>query len=220
MKLWFAVLAVFGLCAARPGQAKPLSYVGGLMLMQENDAGGSTVGLDYTLTPRFAAALHLQRHIRGDNILMLGPQINALIKRWNLPDGQGNIFSMTGAGTTISHGEMRPAVWTGLLADYETRQVFASYEVRLTYAKAIERSAWQRARVGWSPIPQDYDALNPWLMVQVDRYDEKHLAGHAHTAREPKTEVTPIVRLIYKGFLMEGGVSLHGKVMFNWVQQF
>jgi len=29
---------------------------------------------------------------------MLTPQINTLLKRWNLPDGQGNIFNMSGAG--------------------------------------------------------------------------------------------------------------------------
>ena len=199
--------------------AKPISYVGGTMLMQENDAGGQTLGIDHTFHPNFAAALHIQHHIRGDNFMMIGPQLIALLKRWNQEEAQGNIFSMTGAGTTIFKGDMRPAVWAGLLADYETRQIFLSYEVRLTYAKRVERSAWQRARVGWSPVPQDYDALNAWVMIQVDRWDEKHLGFH-HATPEPKTEITPILRLLYKGFLVEGGASLRGKVMFNWVQQF
>jgi hypothetical protein len=56
-------------------------------------------------------------------------------------------------------------------------------------------------------------------MVQVDYRDEKHLSLHAGS-REPKMEITPLVRVMYKAFLIEGGVSHRGKVMFNWVKQF
>ncbi len=214
-----AIFCCLWLLSPAPVGAKPLSYVGGTMLMQENDSGGHTFGIDYTVSPRFAVALHAQRHTRSDNFTMLGPQLNALIKRWNLPEGQGNIFALAGAGTTIEVGQMRPAVWTAILADYETRQVFTSYEIRLMYAEGIERSAWQRARVGWAPSPVEYDEISTWFMVQVDRHDAKHLGGH-HSAEMPAMEVTPLVRLMYKTFYLEGGVSTRGNVMFNWVQQF
>ena len=124
-----------------------------------------------------AVAFHAQEHTRGSPFVMLGPQLNLLLKRWNLADAQGNIFTMTGAGATIYRGDMRPAVWTGVLVDYETRSIFLSYEGRLMYAKDLEKSAWQRARVGVSPVPGNYEDINTWLMVQVDRYDEKHLSG-------------------------------------------
>lgn len=213
------VLLGLWLGAPSPGAAKPVSYVGGTMLMQENDISQRTVGVDYTIAPNMAVAFHAQEHTRGAPFVMLGPQINLLLKRWNLPDGQGNIFTMTGAGATIDRGDMRPAVWTGVLADYETRRIFLSYEGRLMYAKDVEKSAWQRARVGFAPYLGNYDDINTWLMVQVDRYDEKHLSGH-HFSTLPKTDATPLVRLMYKTFMMEGGVSLHGKFMFNWIMQF
>jgi hypothetical protein len=201
---------------AVPAAAKPISYVGGAMLMQENDSNGHTVGIDYTITPRLAVAVHAQRMTRGANFTMIGPQLNALIKRWNLPNGQGNIFTMTGAGTAIDRGEMKPAAWASLLADYETQRIFASYEVKFMVAKDIERSVWQRARVGWSTHAANYEDIHPW---QVDRHDAKHFGLHA-ASTQPSTVVTPLVRLIYKTFLIEGGVSTRGKVMFNWVQQF
>ncbi len=205
--------------APHSGAAKPVSYVGGTMLMQENDASQRTVGVDYTVAPNMAVAFHIQEHTRGAPYVMLGPQLNVLLKRWNMEDAQGNIFTMTGAGTTIDRGDMRPAVWTGVLADYETRRIFLSYEGRLMYAKGVETSAWQRARAGVAPYLANYEDLNTWLMVQVDRTDEKHLSGH-HVSTLPKTDVTPLVRLMYKTFLMEGGVSLRGKFMFNWIMQF
>ena len=190
------------------------------MLMQENDSGGHTVGMDYTITPRMAVAFHTQYHIRGDNFTMMGPQLNVLVRRWNAPRSQGNIFANAGAGTTIdSRGDMRGATWAGFLADWETRSLFVSYEARVMYAKRVERSLWQRARAGFAFYPVNYNRVSPWAMVQVDHREEKHLGLHA-SAREPKLEITPLVRVMYKAFLMEGGVSHRGKVMFNWVKQF
>src|SRR5438105_1401035 len=68
-------------------QAKPLSYVGGTMVMVENDETGNSASVDYTFSPRFAAALYLKHEIGGDrNFTVVGPQLNALVKRWNLEE--------------------------------------------------------------------------------------------------------------------------------------
>jgi len=127
-----------------PIQAKPLSYVGGTMVMQENDETGYTLSIDYTFNPHFALGLYSKYEINQDEFWMAGPQLNTLIKRWNLPDGQGNIFSMTGAGMARQGSNNQPAAWAGLLADYETRRWFFSYEPRLTYAGNIDKAFWQR----------------------------------------------------------------------------
>ncbi|MGE4064244.1 MAG: hypothetical protein AB7E79_12830 [Rhodospirillaceae bacterium] len=215
--LWFAAALL-----NHPGSAfgKPVSYVGGLMLMQENDSGGHMVGMDYTITPRMAVAFHAQYHVRGSDFTMLGPQVNFLVRRWNAPRSQGNIFADVGGGTTIdANGDMRPVSWAGMLADWETRSLFVSYEIRAMYAARVQRSLWQRARAGAAFSPVDYSKVSTWAMVQVDYRDEKHLGLHAG-GRDPKMEITPLVRVMYKAFLIEGGVSHRGKVMFNWVKQF
>ena len=46
---------------AQPGPAKPLSYVGGTMVMQENDETGNTLSVDYTFDPHFALGLYAKR---------------------------------------------------------------------------------------------------------------------------------------------------------------
>jgi hypothetical protein len=134
-----------------PMQAKPLSYVGGTMVMQENDETGYTLSLDYTFNPHFALGIYSKYEINQDEFWMAGPELNTLIKRWNLPDGQGNIFSMTGAGIARQGSDDQPAAWAVLLADYETRRWFFSYEPRLTYAGNIDKSFWQRAYAGFAP---------------------------------------------------------------------
>lgn len=195
---------------AQAAQAKPISYPGGVMAMQENDETGHTLSLDYTLTKDYAVGLYAKQEEGGKEFKTIGPQVNTLIKRWNLPDGQGNIFNMSGAGVSHYHGEDSFSAWTGFLADYETRRIFTSYEVRLMYADHIENSAWQRARVGVAPYLASYDELNTWFMLQVDH----------HPAKDDTVVVTPLVRFFYKTVLVEAGYSSNHHVMANWVLQF
>ena len=46
-----AITTAFASACFHQVEAKPLSYVGGLMLMQENDETGYTFSFDYTFTP-------------------------------------------------------------------------------------------------------------------------------------------------------------------------
>lgn len=193
-----------------PAQAKPLSYPGGIMVMQENDETGHTLSIDYTVTPQYAVALYAKKESSGDNFATGGLQLNTLIKRWNLPDGQGNIFNMTGAGLTRDGNDNEFSIWTGFLADYETRRIFISYEPRFMYAGTIDKSFWQRGRVGVAPYLANYDDLNTWMMIQVDH----------HPMKDDTFVVTPLVRFFYKTTLMEAGYSSNDRLMFNWQLQF
>lgn len=197
--------------APRSAKAKPISYVGGTMVMQENDETGHTLSIDYTLTPNYAVGLYAKQEEGGSkNMETVGPQLNTLVKRWNLPDGQGNIFNMTGVGISTLDGKTEPSAWTGMLADYETRRVFTSYELRLMDAEHIDSNVWQRARVGFAPYLANYDDLNTFLMVQVDDHPDKNTTF----------VVTPLVRFFYHTTLAEAGYSSNHHAMFNWILQF
>jgi DNA-binding transcriptional MerR regulator len=204
-------LAAIGFLSLSPqAEAKPISYVDGFMIMQENDETGKTLSLDYTINPNVAVGLYAKKESGDMDFTTLGPQVNYLVKRWNFPGAQGNIFSMTGAGVSRFQDDDEFSAWTGILADYETRRIFTSYEIRGMYAGDIETSVWQRARVGFAPYLANYDDLNTWLMVQVDH----------HPAKEDNVVVTPLVRFFYKTTLVEAGYSSNDHVMFNWVLQF
>lgn len=191
-------------------QAKPISYVGGTMIMQENDETGHTLSLDYTFSPRYAVGLYAKEQSGGKEYTTVGPALNSLLKRWNLPDGQANIFNSSGAGVTHYRGANVAAAWTDILADYETRRVFASYEFNLMHSAGVETSAWQRSRLGVAPYRANYDDLSTWLMVQVDH----------HPTKDRSVVVTPLVRLFYHTTLAEFGVSNDKTVLFNIYQQF
>jgi hypothetical protein len=204
------LMSAFFWGVAPPAQSKPLSYVGGTMAMQENDETGHSLSIDYTFDPHFALGTYSKYEIGGNEFWMAGPQLNALIKRWNLPDGQGNIFSMTGAGMARQGSNTQPAAWAAILADYETRRVFVSYEPRLMYAGNIEKSFWQRAYVGFAPYLANYDELNTWLLLRMDH----------HPAKDDHFVVTPVLRFFYKTIWLEVGYSSNKHVMVNWTVQF
>ncbi|MDX2112786.1 MAG: heavy metal-responsive transcriptional regulator [Alphaproteobacteria bacterium] len=198
------------LAVPQTAEAKPISYVNGFMVMQENDETGHTLSLDYTIDPSLAVGLYAKKESGDMDFTTVGPQVNYLVKRWNFPGAQGNIFSMTGAGVSHWKGDDEFSAWTGILADYETRRIFTSYEIRGMYAGDFEKSVWQRARVGFAPYLANYEDLNTWLMVQVDH----------HPAKEDNVVVTPLVRFFYKTTLVEAGYSSNNRAMLNWVLQF
>jgi hypothetical protein len=195
---------------SRDADAKPLSYVGGTMVMQENDETGQTLSVDYTFDPHFALGLYSKYEINQDEFWMAGPQLNTLLKRWNLPEGQGNLFLMAGGGEARQGSRTEPAAWLTLLGDYETRRLFFSYESRFMYARGIEKSVWQRAYAGFAPYLADYEQLNSWLLLRVDH----HPAKHDHFV------VTPVIRFFYKTIWLEAGYSSNNHVMVNWTVQF
>ena len=178
--------------------------------MQEHDETGTTLYVDYTIDPKHAIGFYAKKENGGEEYTTITPELNYLVKRWNLPEGQGNIFSTSGVGVSRVDGENKFTAWSGILADYETRKIFVSYEPRLMYVDDVEKSVWQRARVGFAPYVANYDDLHTWLMLQVDH----------HPAKPDTIVVTPLVRFFYHTTLVETGVNNNGDVMFNWVLQF
>jgi len=209
------VLLAVGLAFSTPhhAQAKPISYTGGIMVMQENDETGHTFSLDYTITPDYAIGWYDKwedNERNGRDYSVHGPEFNTLIKRWNLPDGQANIFNSTGAGIADGDGKIRGAAWTSMLADYETRRVYSSYELRGMAADDINNSIWQRARLGVAPYAANYNDIASWFMVQLDD----------HPSKTDTVVVTPLVRFFYKSSLIETGYSSNHRLMANWELQF
>jgi hypothetical protein len=211
MKTIYLLLFFLTFSFASVATAKPLSYVGGTMVMQENDETGHTLSIDYTFDPHFALGVYSKYEINQENeFWMAGPQLNWLLKRWNLTDGQGNLFAMSGAGQARQGTGSEPAAWLTLLGDYETRRLYFSYESRFMYARDIEKSVWQRAYAGFAPYLADYEQLNTWLLLRLDH----------HPAKRDHFVVTPVLRFFYKTIWLEAGYSSNNHVMVNWTVQF
>lgn len=210
MKTPYPLLVCILFCFAPGISAKPVSYVGGTAVRQENDETGYALSVEYTFHPRFALASYSKYEIGGDEFWTTGLQLNTLLKRWNLPDGQGNIFALSGAGLAQQGDRNEPAAWLSLMGDYESRRWYFSYEARVQSARNIENSFSQHATAGFAPYLANYEQLNTWLLLRFNH----------HPAEPDHFVVTPFIRFFYKTIWLEAGYSSNNEVMVNWTVQF
>jgi hypothetical protein len=161
--------------AATSTLAKPIAWQDGYSLMAEYGAGTMREAQMF-YAPRYwwsAGAGHLRMdaddgsfsrdisYVRG----------NLLLKRWNLPEAQGNIFAWGSAGSATG-SDFDGSVFAGNLgaqADYETLRFYSSlrseYQHSSRFANRIDT-----LQLGWAPYAHDWDKLATWLLVQARDY--------------------------------------------------
>jgi len=201
---------------AMPLAAKPIAYANGTTVMAEYGAGTMTEEQAY-YAPRSwwsagADAVQLQSADGRKQRHIVDVRANLLVKRWNLPGAQANVFVWGGlgqatgndfAGSTLSRN-------AGFETDYETRRVYASFASDLQesdhYSHRIDT-----LQLGWAPYKHDYNTLATWIVVQGRQYTGELFRG---------TEKAILVRLFKGGTWVEAGVTTDGKpqamAMFNF----
>ncbi len=208
----FILFALLGMGLFIPSvHARPVSYPGGWTTMIMNNGDRHSLHLHYSPTAKYSLGYKLEYWRDGDYTINT-LQMNNLLKRWNMPDAQANLYLKSGVGVAYSDngnfdGETDLAAFTGIAADWENRRFFTSYENRYTEAGDIDDFYMQSARVGVAPYIGDYGDLHTWLMLEVEHTPEA----------EDNFTVTPLVRLFKDVHLIEAGVSNHGDVLFNWI---
>lgn len=205
-------LALAGLITAlgaTTAQARPVSYPGGTTAMFMNDGDVNSMHLHYSPTARYSLGYKGEYWRKGEYSIH-ALQMNNLLKRWNNPDSQANLYLKSGIGVAVDDNETQEAAFTGIAADWEDRRYFVSYENRYTHAGDIDDFYTQTARIGIAPYIGEYGDVHTWAMLQVD---------HKPEGDDPVT-VTPLVRVFKDTHLLEAGISNQGDVLFNWVMRF
>ncbi len=202
-----------GLALVSPeAEARPVSYPGGWTAMQMNNGDASTLHLHYSPTSQDSIGLYSERNW-GEDWHFTGVQYNRLVKRWNTPNSQANLYFKAAAGQADPFDDganVKAAGFIGVSADWETRRWFASYEAR-GYDLGFTQDARQSARVGVAPYIGDYGDLHTWLMLQVDNQPDA----------ETPTTLTPLVRFFYDVQLLEIGYTPESEeLMLNWIVRF
>lgn len=211
--VYLCVLSVITF-ASTTAFARPVSYPGGVTVMQMNNAESNNVHIHYSPTARYSIG-YKGEYWRDGSWQFHGAQVNILGKRWNKPASQANFYIKTGAGLAYSDAKgfrdkVEPAAFTGIALDWENRRVFTSYENRVTYAGDIDKFFMQKARIGFAPYLGDYGDVHTWLMLQAD---------HNPQQDDPVT-VTPLVRFFKGVYMTEIGMSNKKDAMFNFVMRF
>ena len=182
-------------------QARPVSYTGGWTLIEATNRASTTGLVHYSPTHNFSVGLRHEWQ-REDDVKLTAIQPTLLVKRWFGREYQGNFYLTGGLGTAKDESANNlgsdTASFVGVMADWETRTLFASYEARFLEQGVLGNHSMHAARVGWAPYAGDTGELHTWFMLEVDR------RGHF----ENKTSVTPLLRFFKGPALLELGYNL------------
>ena len=181
--------------------ARPVSYAGGWTLIETSNRA-STAGLvHYSPAHNFSVGMRHEWQ-RASDVKLTAIQQTLLVNRWFGREYQGNLYLTSGLGTAKDESPnnrgSETASFVGIMADWETRTLFVSYEARFLEQGALGNHSMHAARFGWAPYAGDTGELHTWLMLEVDR--REHF--------EDKTSVTPLLRFFKGPALLELGYNL------------
>ncbi len=196
-------------CAA---QAKPISFQDGSTVMGEYGAGTMREVQGF-YAPRYwysvgAGHLRLDADDRSFSRDITYTRLNLLVKRWNLPGAQGNVFVYGGLGAATG-SDFSGRVFTGnagAQADYETRRFYAALKTDFQGSEAFTHRI-DTLQLGLAPYAHDYDEVATWFVAQTRDYSGGIYAG---------LETAALLRLFkayrWGSVWFEGGATLQGRL--------
>lgn len=192
-------------------QARPVSYPGGWTVMQMNDGEKNIAHIHYSPTAKTSVGYKFE-YWRDRDMTVNAVQVNHLLRRWNRPDSQANLYLKSGIGVANSDGlaadsKTSLAGFMGIATDWEDRRHFVSYANRYTWVDEVDAFFQQSFRLGWAPYEGDYGDLHTWLMLQVEHSPES----------DNQLTLTPLVRLFKDVHLLEAGMSNRRELVFNYI---
>lgn len=209
------------LLAAHSAQARPVTYEGGWMLMNENRPDQTEAMVAYTLDTRVAVGLHYEeyRPLGAPAREFIMPSISYLIRRFNENAVQANVYASAGGGLErLPHDaargadDLRGAGWAACEGDIESRTLYVS--ARYTQARLFRPHPLPsaRLRVGLTPYLTGFEGLQTWVLLQGQWH-----GWYAHSSTGDEFDLTPMLRFSYQNVLFELGASFRGAWQFNWV---
>jgi hypothetical protein len=180
-----------------PAQAAALmGFKDSAMLMSEFSTDRKELMLNYspTLGNAFGVETMWMRGEKQTN-LITNISYTGLIKRWNMPNGQANLWFMTGIGEASGDSSgfsYSPSVQF----DYETTRVYFLAKARMVRAPHIQYDTYS-VQAGFSFFETSFEETQPWLVVEARTTENM----------ATRNEVTPALRLINQNYFVELGVT-------------
>lgn len=201
MRLRVLAAAVCAALLPAAALAGPMGFKDSWMAMGDFGPNWREGFLNYAFTARDAAgpsALWMRSDDKARTRQLEEVAYTRLLKRWNLPHAQGNIWFIGGIGGVRGNdfAGTRAMATPGIQVDYETTRIYVAAQARMYRARGLNHD-FVSARAGFSFFEADYDEVQPWLILEVRRM--RGLSG--------MTEVTPMLRLIQNRYFVEAGVN-------------
>jgi hypothetical protein len=199
-------------------EARPVSYPEGWTVMLRNDSNQNSAHIHYTVDMCHSLGLRVRYDREGD-FVFTGMQVNRLIKRWNKPDSQANIYGRFGLGYVSDDREASEprlersgdaAMFLGASADWETRRYFISGAAEYWDNGRFGDISAYHGRIGIAPYVANTGALHTWFMLE----------GHHRPESKNKSRASAILRFFKGPALVEVGIDEQGEPLLNYIHRF
>jgi hypothetical protein len=200
------------LAGAMAAHAAPMGFKDSRMAMGDFGPNWREAWVNHALTARDAVGIG-GLYMRADDDKRKTREVveatyTRLIARWNAEHSQANVWFVGGLGA-VRGSDFAGArtLWApGLQVDYETTRVYVAAFGRLYRARDLNHD-YAALRAGFSFYEAEYDETQPWLVVEARRM----------RGLSARTEITPMLRLINKGWFVEFGVNQERQGRFNFM---
>ena len=113
---WFFLITLFCIKSAI---SRPISYPGGWTIMQMNDFNRHSVHFHLSPSVKYSIG-YRGEYWRKKEWQFHGTQLNYLIKRFNTPKSQANLYLKSGAGLAVSdyknlNNKVEPNIFSGIV---------------------------------------------------------------------------------------------------------
>ena len=177
--------------------------------MEDHDFSKTSADVMYSATANDAFGVGTVRSYNDDYDGYFA-RYNRLLKRWNMPDSQANIYALSALGVVEKGRNQNAAGSLGIEMDAEDRRFYASYQNQYLKGGDIVDEFTEKFRVGIAPYIANYDELHTWLIMEVQHQPQQ--TDHFI--------LQPMIRMFKGNYLWEAGISDHGDLALNFTMNF
>jgi hypothetical protein len=197
IRLQALLAAAYVMYSAQSQTAALMGFEDSAMMMTEIGRYNQEWMLNYSPKIGHAFGVEVMRMSakREQATTIVGLNYNGLIKRWNMPHAQANLWFQGSIGE--ASGLYDGFAYTpSLQFDAETIRLYFLAKARLIRANDMNYDT-AVVQAGFSFYEASFDETQPWFVLE------------AKTMRntEPSLQITPAIRLINKNYFFELGVT-------------
>ncbi len=204
-------LSIFVFITLMPPSAKAqqLSYPGGQTLVIQNQGSQRSAEFNHSIQYDVSIGGLVEYNDESD-AFFIGPQATWLVKRINGDASQANFIISGGIGNLSDNGNDRVSGFVQVAADTISTKHFLAYSARAILVEERDTQIRQTVRGGIALYPPTKGRIQPFIALQVDRFDGPLDAWRA----------APFIRLVKDAFVGEIGINDDGGLIANLVVLF
>ncbi|MDP2247579.1 MAG: hypothetical protein Q8J65_05560 [Nitrosomonadales bacterium] len=186
------------LCAMQVQAAALMGFADSFMVMGEASEDYQEVMANYSPVVGHAYGVEFMRMRDKDGMTSTISALNytGLIKRWNMPGAQANLWFTGGIGESHGDDQSGFAYTPSVQFDWETKRLYFLAKARMVRAPGMNfDSATMQA--GFSFYETSFDETQPWFVLETRTMNNM----------DPAFQVTPMLRFINKNYFLEVGVT-------------